>query len=88
LFRVEELTPELREVVKDMAAGAVSPIVESEFGYQVVFVQQVAETAGRPLSEVEPEIQETLYREIVDGKIKSWLTELRRRSHIKIMDAK
>jgi peptidyl-prolyl cis-trans isomerase SurA len=78
----------LREVVKTMPAGAVSPIVESEFGYQVVFVQQIAETAGRPLAEVEPEIQETLYREIVDGKIKAWITELRRRSHIKIMEAK
>jgi peptidyl-prolyl cis-trans isomerase SurA len=88
LFRAEELTPELREVVKNMSVGAVSPIVESEFGYQVVFVQQVAETAGRPLSEVEPEIQETLYREMVDGKIQAWITELRRRSHIKIMDAK
>jgi peptidyl-prolyl cis-trans isomerase SurA len=88
LFRAEELTPQLREVVKTMAAGAVSPIVESEFGYQVVFVQQIAETAGRPLSEVEPEIQETLYREMVDGKIKAWITDLRRRSHIKIMEAK
>jgi len=88
LFRAEELTPQLREVVKTMPAGAVSPIVESEFGYQVVFVQQIAETVGRPLAEVEPEIQETLYRERVDAKIKSWITELRRRSHIKIMEAK
>ncbi|HSO62254.1 MAG TPA: SurA N-terminal domain-containing protein [Desulfobacterales bacterium] len=88
LYRVEELTPQLREVVKNMAAGAVSPIVESEFGYQVVFVQQIVETAGRPLAEVESEIQETLYREIVDGKIKAWITDLRRRSHIKIMEAK
>ena len=88
LFRAEELTPQLREVVKTMTAGDVSPIVESEFGYQVVFVKQIAETAGRPLSEVEPEIQEILYRDIVDGKIKAWLAELRRRSHIKIMDAK
>ena len=88
LYRVEELTPQLREVVKSMPAGSVSPIVESEFGYQVVFVQQITETAGRPLAEVEPEIQETLYRESVDGKIKAWITELRRRSHIKIMEAK
>ncbi|HEX5679633.1 MAG TPA: hypothetical protein VFX82_02300, partial [Desulfobacterales bacterium] len=80
--------PQLREVVKTMTAGDVSPIVDSEFGYQVVFVKQIAETAGRPLSEVEPEIQEILYRDIVDGKIKAWLAELRRRSHIKIMDAK
>jgi peptidyl-prolyl cis-trans isomerase SurA len=88
LFRVEELTPQLREVVKTMPAGAVSPIVESEFGYQVVFVQDIVETAGRPLAEVEPEIQEILYREMVDGKIKAWITDLRRRSHIKIMEVK
>jgi peptidyl-prolyl cis-trans isomerase SurA len=88
LFRAEELTPELREVVKTMPAGAVSPIVESEFGDQVVFVQQIVDAPGRPLSEVEPEIQETLYREVVDGKIKTWITELRRRSLIKIMEAK
>jgi peptidyl-prolyl cis-trans isomerase SurA len=88
LFSAEELTSQLREVVKTMPAGTVSPIVESEFGYQVVFVQQIAETAGRPLAEVEPEIQETLYREIVDSKISAWITELRRRSHIKIMEAK
>jgi peptidyl-prolyl cis-trans isomerase SurA len=88
LFSAEELTSQLREVVKTMPAGTVSPIVESEFGYQVVFVQQIAETAGRPLAEVEPEIQETLYRQIVDSKISAWITELRRRSHIKIMEAK
>jgi peptidyl-prolyl cis-trans isomerase SurA len=88
LFRAEELTPELREVVKTMPAGAVSPIVESEFGYQVVFVQQIVDAPARPLSDVEPEIQETLYREVVDGKIKTWITELRRRSLIKIMEAK
>jgi len=88
LFRAEELTPELQAVVKTMTAGAVSPIVESEFGYQVVFVEQIVETAGRPLSEVESQIQEILYRELVDGKIKTWITELRRRSHIKIMEAK
>jgi peptidyl-prolyl cis-trans isomerase SurA len=88
LFRAEELTPELREVVKTMPAGAVSPIVESEFGYQVVFVQQIVDAPARPLAEVEPEIQETLYREVVDGKIKTWITELRRSSLIKIMEAK
>jgi peptidyl-prolyl cis-trans isomerase SurA len=88
LFRVEELTPQLREVVKTLPAGAVSPIVESEFGYQVLFVQHIAETAGRPLSEVESEIQEALYRQQVDGKIKTWIADLRRRSHIKIMEDK
>lgn len=87
-FSVEELTPQLREVVKPMKPGEVSPLVETEFGYQVLYVQDLQDAPGRPLSEVEAEIMDTLYRERVDGKIKAWLSDLRRRSHIKVIESK
>ncbi|MCU0561606.1 MAG: SurA N-terminal domain-containing protein [Desulfobacterales bacterium] len=87
-FSIEELTPRLREVVRLMKPGEVSPLVETEFGYQVLFVQQLQDAAGRPLAEVEAEITDTLYRERVDGRIKTWLSDLRRRSHIKVIEPK
>ncbi|MFO7707727.1 MAG: peptidylprolyl isomerase [Desulfobacterales bacterium] len=87
-FRIEELTPQLREVVKPMKPGEVSALVESEFGYQVIYVQDLQDSPGRPLSEVEAEIMDTLYRDRVDGKIKAWLSDLRRRSHIKVIESK
>jgi peptidyl-prolyl cis-trans isomerase SurA len=87
-FSVEELTPQLREVVKIMKPGELSPLVETEFGYQVLFVQELQDSPGRPLSEVEAEIMDILYRERVDGKIKTWLSDLRRRSHIKVIESK
>jgi peptidyl-prolyl cis-trans isomerase SurA len=88
LFSVEELTPQLRDVVKRMKPGEVSPPVATEFGIQVLYIQDLQDAPGRPLSEVEAEIMDILYRERVDGKIKTWLSDLRRRSHIKIIESK
>jgi len=87
LFRVEELTPQLREVVRGLKPGQFSPIVESDFGYQIVYVQEIEETASKPLAQVESEIQDILFRERVDSRFSSWLSDLRKRSHIKIMGA-
>jgi peptidyl-prolyl cis-trans isomerase SurA len=86
MFQVDELTPQLREVVRGMKAGQVSPIVESEFGYQIVYVEKIQETPAKPLKQVESEIQEILFRESVDSRFTAWLADLRKRSHIKIMD--
>ena len=85
LFRTDELTPQLREVVRSLKPGQVSSIIESDFGYQVVYVQRIQETAGKPLEQVESEIQETLFRETVDSRFITWLADLRKRSHIKVM---
>jgi peptidyl-prolyl cis-trans isomerase SurA len=88
LYRVEDLTPQLRDVVRTMKAGEVSPIVETEFGFLVLYVQELQDTPGRPLSEVEAEIMDALYRQRVDSRIKAWLSDLRRRAHIKIIETK
>jgi peptidyl-prolyl cis-trans isomerase SurA len=87
LFRVEELTPQLREVVRGLKPGQFSGVVESDFGYQIVYVQEIQETASKPLAQVESEIQDILFRERVDDRFSSWLSDLRKRSHIKIMGA-
>jgi peptidyl-prolyl cis-trans isomerase SurA len=87
LFRVEELTPQLRDAVQTMKPGQVSGILESDFGYQVLYVQRINETGGKPMAEVEAETQELLFRERVDSRFGAWLADLRKNSHIKIMGA-
>jgi len=87
LFRVEELTPQLREVVRGLKPGQFSAVVESDFGYQIVYIQEIQETVSKPLAQVEAEIQDILFRERVDDRFSSWLSDLRKRSHIKIMGA-
>jgi peptidyl-prolyl cis-trans isomerase SurA len=85
-FRIDELTPQLRQAVQNLKAGQYSAIVESDFGYQMVYIQRIEETAARPLSQVETEIQDLLFRETVDNRFNSWISELRKRSHIKAVE--
>jgi parvulin-like peptidyl-prolyl isomerase len=87
LYRIEELTPQLRDVVKKLKADQHSGIVESEFGYQIVYVENINETASKPMDQVESEIQDILFRQYMDSRFATWLSDLRKRSHIRILEA-
>ena len=86
LYRRDELSQELREVVSKLKPNEFSEILETNFGYQIIYVQQIQDTAAKPIEEVEAEIQKILYDELVDNKYQDWLEELRARSHIRIIN--
>ncbi|NNL76506.1 MAG: hypothetical protein HKO68_09240, partial [Desulfobacterales bacterium] len=86
LYRLEELSKPLREIVEKMQAGEFSTVLETDFGYQILYLQKIQATKEKALEEVEPEIQSLLYNEFVDNKYAEWLDELRTRSHIKIIN--
>lgn len=85
LFKIDELSQQLQKIVKGMKAGEFTSVIDTEQGYQIFFVQDVIRFPGKSLEEASPEIQEKLYSEIVNKKYKTWLTELRKRSYIKII---
>ena len=85
LFRLDELSPQLQKAVGVMKAGDFSPILKTDMGYQIIYVQKIAETDAKSLAKVKSEIQDALYNETVDNKFQAWIEELRRRSHIKII---
>jgi len=86
LYRRDELSVELREVVSKLKPNEYSEILETNFGYQIIYVQEMQDTAAKPLEEVEAEIQQILYDEFVDNKYQDWLEDLRARSHIRIIN--
>jgi peptidyl-prolyl cis-trans isomerase SurA len=85
-FKLESLSPQLREALKEMPTGGFTPILETDLGYQIFYIQALEVTPGKSLKEVTPEIQEKLYAEVIDKKFKLWLEDLRKRSHIKIIE--
>ena len=85
-FKLEDLSAQLQEVIGPMQAGSYTPVLESEFGYQIVYVKSIEEVGGKTLEETAKEIQDKLYKEVVDKKFESWLQVLRERSHIKIIN--
>jgi peptidyl-prolyl cis-trans isomerase SurA len=85
-FKLEVLSPQIQEALKGLRAGEFTPVLETDQGYQIFYVQEIRVMPGKPLAEVSAGIQEKLYAEIVEKKFKQWLEELRKRSHIKVIE--
>jgi len=83
LFELKELSPKIQEVIKDMKAGEFTPVLDTDQGYQIFYIQEIVTVPGKSLEEASSEIEDILYKEIVDKKFRSWLDELRKMSHIK-----
>lgn len=85
-FELDELSEQLQGMVASMQAGSHTGVLETDFGYQIVYVESIKEVGGKTLEEAAPEIRQKLYDEVVDQKYESWLQVLRERSHIKIIN--
>jgi peptidyl-prolyl cis-trans isomerase SurA len=85
LYRRDELSPELQAVVGKMKAAEYSQVLDTNFGYQIIYVQEIQDTPPQPLEEVEADIKQLLYSEYVDTRYQEWLEELRAKSYIKII---
>ena len=85
LYQLEELSEQLEGAVEKLNAGEYSEVLDTDFGPQIIYVQKIQETAAKSLDEIESEIVEILYNELVDNKYQDWLDDLRKRSLIKII---
>ena len=85
MYRLEELSEQLRGAVAKLKAGEFSKVVQTDFGPQIIYVQKIQQTSAKSLDEVESEIEEILYNESVDNRYQDWLEALRKRSLIKII---
>ncbi len=84
-FKMADLSPQIQGALKGKTAGEFTPVLDTDQGYQIFYIEKIEVQPPRPLEDVSAEISEKLYNEVLDQKFKSWLTELRKRSHIKIV---
>jgi peptidyl-prolyl cis-trans isomerase SurA len=85
-FESRMLSAPIRDALVGLKAGEFTPVIDTEQGYQIFFVQELLQTGGKSLEEATPEIQEKLFAEVVEEKFKTWLQELRQRAHIQIVE--
>jgi peptidyl-prolyl cis-trans isomerase SurA len=85
LYRLDELSQQLQKPVKEMKAGDFSSILDTDMGYQIIYVQKIIKTDAKSLDDVKSEIQQTLYEEAIDNRFQAWLENLRKKSHIQII---
>ncbi len=84
-FEEETIAPEIRDAVSKLKAGEFTPVLDTDLGYQIFLVEKIEAAQGKTLDEVAPEIEDRLYREIVDQRFGTWIEELREKSHIKVV---
>lgn len=84
-FSLNSLSTQIRDAVKNLKPGEFSDVVDTEQGYQIFFLQEIVDTKGKISEEAKSEIEEKLYKEIIEQKFKTWLQELRQKAHIKII---
>ena len=85
-FKLKSLSPQLQEALRGLRAGECTPILDTDQGYQLFYIQEIQVIPGKPLAEVSTEIQDKLYEEIVEKRFKQWLEQLRNRSHVKLLE--
>ncbi len=87
-IKIDELARPLREALKTMKPGDISPVIIMESGYFIVKLEQIEQAnkgEGVHISQSERErIRRMLFKKEVNRKFKEWLDELMKKSYIRI----
>lgn len=84
-FALDDLSRDLKPVIRDLEAGEFSDIVETAQGFQIFYMQDILKTDPEPLEKVSDKIENTLYEQRVNEKYNTWIQSLREDSHIRII---
>ena len=84
-FSLDSLSDQIKNNIKNLSAGEYTPILESERGGQIIFVEEIVKDGGKSLKEASAEIEQKMYKKIIEKRFAEWMEGLRARSHIKII---
>ncbi|MFP4445680.1 MAG: peptidylprolyl isomerase [Desulfosudaceae bacterium] len=85
MFELEDLSPQLRQAIEETPVGGITPVLESDVGFQIFYVADIVDNPGQSLEEASEEIRKTIYEKKMNDKFEEWVTALREDSHIKII---
>lgn len=79
-----DLVPELETVVFGLEAGGVSPVIRTDFGCQLLLVEERQAAGQATLEDVRTEIEPVLREERAGERYDKWIDELRKRSRVSV----
>ncbi len=84
-FRKGEMIPVLEEAALDLEVGGISPILRSNFGFHIIKLTEHRKYNPDNSPRLREEVEEAIYHQKSEGKLKKWLKQLRQQAKIKIM---
>lgn len=85
-FGMESLSEEIKAAVVNLKVGGHSRVLATSQGLQIFYLEGIIDTAEKPMESVSAEIEDILYKEVVDRKFKEWIENLKKQAHIKIIE--
>ena len=76
----------LEKAIETLEPGEISPVIPTDRGLHILKVTDVDQTNAKSLDEVREKIRRLLYQREIDFKYREWLSGLRERSYVKIVD--
>lgn len=86
VFEDSMLAPAIRMALMELQEGQYSQVIQTDQGFQILYLEQLIQIGGKSLEDAREEIQDKLYAEIVDQRFKDWLKKLREQAHVKIVE--
>lgn len=77
-----ELMPEIEDGVFRLKEGEVSDIIKTGLGYHIFKVDEKREQKVLPLPEVRKDIEEAIFKQRANAKIKNWVADLKKNAYI------
>ena len=84
-FDFDDFSPQLKAALTGLDVGDYTPVMETDQGFQIFFIEEIQRRGTKTLEEAAPEIERQLFEEKVSAKFVAWMKNLRERSHIKII---
>lgn len=77
-----DLMPKIENIVFNLKEGEMSGIIQTSLGYHVFKVEEKRQTRNKEFPEVREELEELLYRQRAEEKLKGWINSLAKNAYI------
>ncbi len=81
---IEQLKPELREIVDSLKVGEYSKIIKTDIGWHIIQLKGFKEPEGIELSAAWEDVDDKLFRKKLSQLHKQWIIDLKSKAHIVI----
>jgi len=85
-YALDQLSLQIQDAIKDLQVGETSLVLKTDQGLQILYVENITQEGGKALEEASPDIKKILYQTKMEQRYHAWMDDLKKKSHIKIID--